>query len=98
MDNTTIPAHPGYYLLNVIWDGDGGPEKFEKTPVIAWQIIHGNTYPVGDEHSLADAIMRPDRSVYIPSEHYGEGKRCVDEAEALQHFVNEYNSLYTKNT
>lgn len=100
MDNTTIPAQPGYYLLNVIYTGDvyaGGPHGFSKTPVIAWDVIHGNTHPIGDAHSLMEAIMRPDGSVYIPGERYGEDKQFKDEAEALQHFVNEYRK-YTNNT
>lgn len=95
-----IPAHPGYYLLNVMYAGDiyaGGPRGFEKTPLIAWKIIHEYTYPVGDAHSLADAIMRPDGSVYLNGAHSGEGKQFGDEAEALRHFTNEY-LRHTQNT
>lgn len=92
-----IPAQPGYYLLNVMYTDDGGPSSFEKTPVIGWKIIHDFTYPVGDAYSLADAVMRPDGSVYITGEHYGESKQFKDETEALRHFTNEYRS-YAQNT
>ena len=95
-----ITAQPGYYLLNVMYAGDvyaGGPSGFEKTPVIAWKIFHAYTHPVGDAHSLADAVMRPDGSVYIPDERFGESKQFGDEAEALRYFVDEYRK-HTNNT
>lgn len=97
MDSVTVPAQPGYYLLNVMYEDAGGPHGFSKTPVIAWDVIHGNTHPIGDAHSLMEAIMRPDGSVYIPSERYGEGKQFGDEAEALRHFTDEYRK-YTNDT
>ena len=95
-----ITAQPGYYLLNVMYAGDvyaGGPSGFEKTPVIAWKIFHAYIHPVGDAHSLADAVMRPDGSVYIPDERFGESKQFGDEAEALRYFVDEYRK-HTNNT
>lgn len=90
MNDATIPAQPGYYLLNVMFKDDGTPYKFDKTPIIAWRVIHGTPYPIGDAHALMDAVMRPDESVYIPSDRFGEGKQFKSEAEALQHFTDEY--------
>jgi hypothetical protein len=97
MSADIIPAQPGYYLLNVTYTDEGGPNGFEKTPVIAWNVISNTAYPIGDAHSLTDAVMRTDGSVYISGENFGDGKEFANEAAALQYFTDAYRSL-TDNT
>lgn len=94
MSSDIIPAQPGYYQLSVVYEDEGGPRGFSKTPVIAWRILSGdNPYPIGDVRTLAEAIMRPNGSVYIAGERYGDGKEFGNETEALQHFTDDYRSF-----
>jgi hypothetical protein len=95
----TVHAYQGYQLLTIMYAEDGSPREFFKTPVVAWRILSGgNAYPVGDAHNFIDAVMRPDGSVYITGDSFGECKQFGDEAEALQHFIDDYRRLTNSGT
>ena len=99
MSADIIPAQPGYYQLSVMYGDEGDPRGFSKTPVIAWRILSGDCpYPIGDVRTLAEAVMRPDGSVYISGERFGDGEEFANEAAALQYFTDDYRRLTNNNT
>lgn len=98
MSIDTVAAYPGYHLLTIMYAEDGSPREFFKTPVVAWRILSSdNPYPVGDAYNHIDAVMRPDGSVYVTGDNFGECKQFENEAAALRHFADEHRR-YTQNT
>jgi hypothetical protein len=77
---TIIPAQPGYYILDLIEEGeDKEPHGFWRVPVIAWR-IHSRSengfeytdiqYPIGDEPAAETAVLRPDGTVFDSNEQF----------------------------
>lgn len=71
-----IPAGPGWYLIELLFDEGGRPYGLSENPIIAWQVRrvddHVTPLPVTVDRAIdaADtgyAIKRPDSKYTIPN-------------------------------
>lgn len=39
--HVVVPAMPGWFIIELLVDKDGNPDRLQELPIIAWQIVTG---------------------------------------------------------